>query len=460
MRRALGAVAVAVVVGCGASKAPPGPASAGVPCCHPAVFRPAGSCGEMPDGCGGIVSCGACPGGQDCQANACVSTACVPSTCQALAGACGDVPDGCGGTLHCGACASGTSCSGGLCVAPGERRGSTRWARSEGHGVGSVSIAFGHFAVLADGPTLETWTTTGARISSAPLTYGSAWPSQAEAADADTIVAGPSFVVASANDSYGSFIGLFDWSATWQRSVGGTSDYGGIDVPAVSAAGRIAWAANYPYVRVPQPSSLSVEEADGSNVRTWTTTDMHAGSVAFDPQGGLDVVVGAQVGPDGAPLAQGSFFGTSFALSGPELVHLDAGGDVRWTRSLPFSRLDPAIGTTAVGTIVLVGEGHFVAVERADGAVRFDLPAGGKLLAVDPKGRAAIAGVDSVTYYDLTGAEQWSRSFGGGADIGGVAIADDGSVVVVGSFQGTVDFGTGPLTAEGTSSGFLVDLAP
>ena len=79
-------------------------------------------------------------------------------------------------------------------------------------------------------------------------------------------------------------------------------------------------------------------------------------------------------------------------------------------------------------------------------------------MAVDPKGRAAIAGGGSVAYYDLTGAMQWSRSFN--AIIRSVAIADDGSVVIVGDFRGTVDFGTGPLTAEQGGSGFIVDLAP
>ncbi len=346
--------------------------------------------------------------------------------------------------------------------APGEQPGSSRWARTEGHIVDSVSIGFGHFAVLVDGGILETWSTAGDKTSSAEIS---------QLGNDDTIVAGPSFVLVRRRGAAAptTSIALFDWSGTQQRLVGGTDDYGQVGVPAVSGAARIAWTDVHVTPEVAPPptsSSLHVEDADGSNLETWTSTDAIAGSVTFDPQGDVDVVVHAS-GP-------GSFFGRSFGASGPEtaLVQLDPGGNVRWTRDLPFSvsvpvmdataisNAFPAIGTTDIGTIALAGEGHFVAVERVDGAIRFDVPADGNLLAVDPKGRAAIAGGDSVAYYDLTGARQWSRSFGSGVTLRGVAIADDGSVVVVGSFQGTVDFGTGPLTADPGGSGFLVDLAP
>ena len=47
---------------------------------------------------------------------------CTRSTCAGLQRNCGQLPDGCGGTLECGACAAGLTCGGGgaanLCGAP------------------------------------------------------------------------------------------------------------------------------------------------------------------------------------------------------------------------------------------------------------------------------------------------------------------------------------------------------
>jgi hypothetical protein len=88
---------------------------------------PSSECGELADGCGGVLNCGDCPDGQTCGASgvpnrcgsggsACVPTACTPGTCGLLA-------DGCGGTLDCGTdCPAGESCGGGgvpsVCGAP------------------------------------------------------------------------------------------------------------------------------------------------------------------------------------------------------------------------------------------------------------------------------------------------------------------------------------------------------
>jgi hypothetical protein len=56
----------------------------------------------------------------------------------------------------------------------------------------------------------------------------------------------------------------------------------------------------------------------------------------------------------------------------------------------------------------------------------------------------------------------WSRLIGGplDEDVRDVAVGADGSVVVVGVFEGTVDFGTGPLTSAGAADMFLVRYAP
>lgn len=71
------------------------------------------NCDIMSDGCGGQIDCGKCTTGTTCQNNACV---CQPTTCQALGIECDSASDGCGGMLTCGTCGSGKSCNAGKCV--------------------------------------------------------------------------------------------------------------------------------------------------------------------------------------------------------------------------------------------------------------------------------------------------------------------------------------------------------
>ncbi|MCA3013010.1 MAG: putative metal-binding motif-containing protein [Myxococcaceae bacterium] len=105
-------------------------------------------CGTAPDGCGGVVGCGACAPTQQCMNQRCVASpvdagappdagalsdagrptdagvtpdagACVPTTCAARGASCGALPDGCGGTLACGSCGGGATCTQHQCVCPG-----------------------------------------------------------------------------------------------------------------------------------------------------------------------------------------------------------------------------------------------------------------------------------------------------------------------------------------------------
>ncbi|HTN92679.1 MAG TPA: calcium-binding EGF-like domain-containing protein [Sorangium sp.] len=49
----------------------------------------------------------------------CETAACVPTTCAAQGATCGTIPDGCGGTLTCGSCAAGSTCEDGTCQPSG-----------------------------------------------------------------------------------------------------------------------------------------------------------------------------------------------------------------------------------------------------------------------------------------------------------------------------------------------------
>lgn len=69
-----------------------------------------GRCGNLPDGCGGIVSC-ECEGDASCLAGGiCGIPECVPTTCGAQGATCGLIADGCGDLVDCGDCPAGQAC--------------------------------------------------------------------------------------------------------------------------------------------------------------------------------------------------------------------------------------------------------------------------------------------------------------------------------------------------------------
>lgn len=78
---------------------------------------PAGTCGQQSNGCGGMTNCPACPSTQTCGGggipNQCGAPSCTPLTQCPPGKNCGTMPNGCGGVLNCGMCPNGQSCGGG-----------------------------------------------------------------------------------------------------------------------------------------------------------------------------------------------------------------------------------------------------------------------------------------------------------------------------------------------------------
>lgn len=76
---------------------------------------------------------------------------------------------------------------------------------------------------------------------------------------------------------------------------------------------------------------------------------------------------------------------------------------------------------------------------------------------------AAAGGADGyLAKLDTDGNEVWSFGLGGaGSDVGhGVGVDGQGNVVVTGSFEGTVDFGGGPLSSQGATDVFVARYDP
>jgi hypothetical protein len=94
------------------------------PSCSPLVCASLGAnCGQILDGCGGMLDCGACAAGQACGAgpnpawNVCgdATPACTPDPngCGDSQVNCGPAQDGCGNLVQCGTCSAGQTCGGG-----------------------------------------------------------------------------------------------------------------------------------------------------------------------------------------------------------------------------------------------------------------------------------------------------------------------------------------------------------
>ena len=83
--------------------------------CQPATCASLGrNCGQIADGCGGVLECGTCGDGTNCGGggtpNVCGAGTCTPKTCAQLGFNCGQAPDGCGRLLDCGTCGNGQTC--------------------------------------------------------------------------------------------------------------------------------------------------------------------------------------------------------------------------------------------------------------------------------------------------------------------------------------------------------------
>jgi hypothetical protein len=120
------------------------------------------------------------------------------------------------------------------------------------------------------------------------------------------------------------------------------------------------------------------------------------------------------------------------------VAKLDGNGTHLWSKSLGGTSND---------------EAHGVAVDPSDDVVLTGFVTGTVDLGAGPASGSASSDV-FVVKYSPAGLYQWSRRFGGtGQDMGhGIATDPDGNVMVVGAFTGTVDFGSGALTAPGVAN--------
>jgi hypothetical protein len=113
------ALALTALLGAGCSDDSSGtPKQDAAPCVPTTCTAQNKNCGSMPDGCGGVLTCGDCTTPETCggggAANVCGTGAtCTPTTCSTKGKNCGGISDDCADVINCGTCQAPQSCGAG-----------------------------------------------------------------------------------------------------------------------------------------------------------------------------------------------------------------------------------------------------------------------------------------------------------------------------------------------------------
>ncbi|MBI4702843.1 MAG: hypothetical protein HY744_17135 [Deltaproteobacteria bacterium] len=206
----------------------------------------------------------------------------------------------------------------------------------------------------------------------------------------------------------------------------GTIDFGGGVLDSVGLGGR--------------PGFLA--KLDGAGNHIWSkrfagTGDVSPVAASCDKEASV-VVAGFFWG--GVDFGGGVLANAGFGTSDVFLAKFGAAGNHIWSK-----RFGDALGNQAATAVAYDGQGNVLVAGQHDGAVDFG---GGEL-----DGTGAF-----LAKFDPAGNHLWSKSFGISCNCYARGVAGDGAgnVVVVGEFQGTVDFGAGVLASvDGGKDGFV-----
>jgi beta-propeller repeat-containing protein len=253
------------------------------------------------------------------------------------------------------------------------------------------------------------------------------------------------------NDAVVAHLGTSGNEVWARRSLGGSAMYRAIALDAGGAVHLTGAASNTPVDFGGGPlsgggfSDVIVVKLDASGNHLWSKR-----------VGAAQNQIGEGIAVDGAGnvYVSGWFFGNMTFAGGPTLVssgvfdiflaRLDAAGNHVWSKKFgdAQSQLALAAACDAAGNVVIVG--------MQAGTVDYG---GGPLTAA---GNEVL-----VARFDANGNHLWSHLYGGGVDGAayGVALDGNGDIVVSGYFEGTVDFGGGPLVSSGGHDMFVAKLA-
>lgn len=471
----------------------------------------------------GMFVLAACGGGSSGAQRAAV---CVPTTCAVLGNDCGEVADGCGGTLVCGACTGGSTCGGrgvaNVCGVP-SGGGAGGGGGTDGGGDPVAGGATRWWRVL-DGPGDDAALGVGADASDGAVLF--AYDSRQDASVAErrrvgtgeelatttlpravrtpfaTLASGAFYGRLEAHPQYPVTIGqsVFTRPTIVRWDVTGTYDGDLVACPTddhecVLTLRSVDPDGSAVVARYPErgPIRLVVLAPDGTE--TWSfgqylgdhgeLANVRA-PPALDLGGHVLVAARTTSRPlTGAPTLQGVPLtpdGHTYVLS------FDVTGRLRWAREL--AGLDGAIdalGATSLGTVVVLGRfagefafagttlrggGRFLVAIEGDGSPRWarklaasaDAVSG---LTVHPSGLLAAVtscGVPvAIEAWNLAGDPLWSRSLAGvtcpvhaGASMPLATTLSTRDVLVGLELAGSADLGKGTWTAQQRAAVFVV----
>ena len=275
----------------------------------------------------------------------------------------------------------------------------------------------------------------------------------------------------------GSFVGMVDFGGTTLASAADSAD---IFLVKYSSTGQLVWAKGFGGDGIDTGYGVAVD-AGGNIFLTGTFTgpaDFGGGPLAGAGSG--DIVL-AKYSPTGQHL-----WSKQFGNVGADVgyaVAADSAGNVVLTGYVQ-NTVDFGGGPTpSLGSL-----DTFIAKYSADGAHLWSRRFGGTNadegfgIATDTSGNIFLVGTFQGTAdfgsglltssggswdivaakYSATGTPLWSKRFGSTGDDLGYSVAVDrgGNATFTGTFHGTVDFGGGALTSAGWTDIFILDLAP
>ncbi len=239
-----------------------------------------------------------------------------------------------------------------------------------------------------------------------------------------------------------------DGAHAWSRRGGGTDTDQALAIAVDSAGNVVVVGTFYGTADFGGGNRISA----GSNdvfVAKYSASGTHLWSQRFGDTGG-DAAYAVAIDPNDNIYVAGSFIvkidfgGGTLSSAGSSdifVAKFDAGGGHLWSQRFGGTSSDTGRAIACRGTSAVTLAGSFQATVNFGG------------------GNLTSAGSEDAFVADLThaGTHRWSRRFGGSsADYAlALAVAPAGSVLLTGSFNGSVDFGGGNLVSAGFSDIFL-----
>jgi hypothetical protein len=224
----------------------------------------------------------------------------------------------------------------------------------------------------------------------------------------------------------------------WTKAVPGDAERSGIAVDsagnALSASGNVGFTCCF-------PSKVILTKRDPGGNQVWS----HEHSGQTFPSGGVGHVAAADAASNLIAAGQNSgeldFGGGVLPAPGMFLVKVDPAGNHVWSKNIAAgasSNIDPrAMAMDVAGQIVVTGA---------------------QTQAID-YGGGPVPGSSFLAKFDPSGAHVWSKSLST-LSVSSVAVDAAGKTIVVGTFTGTIDVGSGPITSSGGTDSLLAIFGP